>query len=136
MLALADVALTVSSAETSSKWWKEKLGFAVHHVGGNAHAIMVAPPGDKFVLHLCEGFGALEPGNTGIAFMTDEIDALVARLQAEGVRFTEPIQRSPRGASTKFEDLDGNVFTLVGAPPAFVRGEAERKAPDGAPRNP
>ena len=132
MLAIADVPVVVSSAKESAKWWQEKMGFAVHHVGGHEHAVMVAPPGDRFVLHLCEGFAPLEPGDTGIAFMTDEIEALCERMEGAGVGFAEPLQRTEFGGMAKFQDPDGNVFWLLGAPRAFVQGEISRVAATSA----
>ncbi len=129
MIALADCAVTVTSAEDSARWWKENLGFAVHTVGGTGHAVLVAPPGDKFVLHLCEGFGAIEPGNTGIAFATDDIAALVRRMESGGVAFPEPLNRGNFGARAKFSDPDGNIFWLLEVPTAFLRREAHARAP-------
>ena len=129
MIALADCAVTVSDTQMATDWWVEKLGFSVHKVGGSDHSVMVAPPGDKFVLHLCAGIEPVEPGNTGIAFMTDEIEALVARMEAAGVRFTEPLKRESWGAMAKFADPDGNVFWLLGASASFVRSESARRAP-------
>jgi len=128
MIALADCAVTVSDTKKATDWWVENLGFAVHSVGGSGHSVMVAPPGDKFVLHLCAGFGPVEPGNTGIAFMTDEIDELVSRMLAAGVDFTEPLRKESWGAIAKFADPDGNVFWLLGAPTSFVRTERDRRA--------
>lgn len=132
MIALADCAVMVSDTKTATRWWVEKLGFAVHRVGGSDHSVMVAPPGDKFVLHLCAGFGPVEPGNSGIAFMTDDIEALVARMGAAGVEFPEPLRKEAWGSIAKFADPDGNVFWLLGAPAAFVRAEARRRAPGPA----
>ena len=129
MIALADCAVTVSDAQRAAKWWTEKLGFAVHRVGTGEHSVMVAPPGDKFVLHLCAGCEPVEPGNTGIAFMTDEIDRLVARMEARGVQFPEPLKKESWGAMAKFADPDGNIFWLLGAPASFVRQERDRRAP-------
>lgn len=130
MLTLADVAVTVTDAKARAEWWVQQLGFAVHTVGEpGGHAIMVAPPGDRFVLHLCEGFEPIEPGNTGIAFVTDEIEALVARMVAGGVRFPQPLTRESWGAMAKFADPDGNVFWLLEAPTSFIRAESVRKAP-------
>lgn len=129
MIALADVAIVVSDAKASAQWWKEKVGFAVHTLEGSGHAVMIAPPGDRFILHLCEGIEDVEPGNTGIAFMTDEIDAMVARMAAAGVTFTEPLQKSDWGGSAKFADPDGNVFWLLGAPADFVQKAAALRAP-------
>ena len=127
MLALADVAVMVRDANSSAKWWREKLGFAIHRIGG--HAILVAPPGDRFVLHLCEGFAPLEPGNSGIAFLTDDLPALSARLTASGVHFPEPYEDRPGGGSAKFSDPDGNVFWLLGVPRPFVQGTLALRAP-------
>src|SRR4029077_2524130 len=85
----ADVAVVVSNAKTSARWWKKNLGFSSYTVGGAGHAILVAPPGERYVLHLCEGFAPLEPGNTGIAFVTDSIESTVARMKKGRVEFPE-----------------------------------------------
>ncbi|MGA9838929.1 MAG: VOC family protein [Thermoplasmata archaeon] len=129
MLAIADVAVVVSHAKASAKWWKRNLGFASYTVGGSGHALLVAPPGDRFVLHLCEGFAPLEPGDTGIAFVTDEIDALVARMLKGGVEFAVPLKKESWGATAKFADPDGNIFWLLGAPSAMVRAARNSRAP-------
>jgi catechol 2,3-dioxygenase-like lactoylglutathione lyase family enzyme len=133
MLALADVAVVVSNANASADWWRKHLGFAVDRVSGSAHAVIVAPPGDRFVLHLCEGFAPLEPGDTGIAFMTDEIEALVGRMLAGGVDFPMPLQKERWGAMAKFADPDGNVFWLMEAPAAMIRETVQGRVP-GASR--
>ena len=128
MIALADCAVTVTNAQESARWWKEKLGFDVHIVGGEGHALTVAPAGDRFVMHLCEGFEPVDPGNSGIAFMTDEIGPLVRRMVAAGVHFPEPLRKESWGAMAKFADPDGNVYWLLGAPASFIRREARRIA--------
>jgi catechol 2,3-dioxygenase-like lactoylglutathione lyase family enzyme len=135
MLALADVAVCVKDAKATAQWWAEKVGFGVTNIGEpGSHGLMVAPPGDRFVLHLCEGFGAVEPGNTGIAFMTDEIGPLVERMKAAGVEFTEPLKQESWGGHAKFADPDGNIFWLLGAPRPFVEKAASMHAPGRAPK--
>jgi len=129
MIALADVAVTVTDAKKSARWWEDHLGFVQHTIGGSGHALLVAPPGDAFVLHLCEGFEPVEPGNTGIAFVTDELPALVDRMTRSGVQFPQPLEGEGLGASAKFADPDGNIFWLVGAPKNFIEREAGRRAP-------
>ena len=129
MIALADCAVAVSDAKAAARWWQESLGFAVHVVGGGDHAVMVAPPGDRFLLHLCEGFEEVQPGNSGIAFVTDDIDRVVRRMRAAGVSFPEPLQKEAWGARAKFADPDGNVYWLLGAPSTFVRKETSLRAP-------
>jgi predicted enzyme related to lactoylglutathione lyase len=129
MLALADFAVTVSNAQSSAEWWQRHVGFDVHTIDGpKGHAVMVAPPGERFLLHLCEGIEPVEAGNTGIAFVTDDLDRLVARLESEGVVFTQPLKRTNWGGSAKFSDPDGNVFWLLGAPTKFIRSETARRA--------
>jgi predicted enzyme related to lactoylglutathione lyase len=122
MLAFADFAVTVSNAKTSADWWQQKLGFGVHTIDGpKGHAVLVAPPGERFLLHLCQGIEPVEAGNSGIAFMTDDIEQDVRRMESEGVVFTEPLKMQSWGGSAKFADPDGNVFWLLGAPTKFIR---------------
>jgi catechol 2,3-dioxygenase-like lactoylglutathione lyase family enzyme len=136
MIALADFAVSVSNAEASAQWWTEKLGFKTRTLTGSEHAVLVAPPGQPFLLHLCEGFEPVSPGNTGIAFVTDEIETLVPRLQAAGVSFPEPLRKTSFGGSAKFADPDGNVFWLIGAPREFIETETRRLAEQGpSPRS-
>ncbi len=129
MLALADFGVTVKDARATARWWQEKMGFSTHTVGGEGnHAVMVAPPGERFLLHLCEGFDSVEPGNTGIAFVTDELEAQVQRMEAAGVRFPERTRKESWGGRAMFADPDGNVFWLIGAPADFIRRETQRVA--------
>ena len=132
MIALADCAVAVSNAKEAAEWWRDKLGFAAHAVGKGPHAVMVAPPGDKFVLHLCEGFEAVQPGNSGVGFVTDDIDGLVRGMESYGVEFPEPLKKESWRGLAKFADPDGNIFWLMEAPPSVIRQEAHRRAP--APR--
>jgi catechol 2,3-dioxygenase-like lactoylglutathione lyase family enzyme len=128
MLAFADVAVTVTDAEISARWWKEKLGFATHTIGPpGSHAVMVAPPGDRFLLHLCENFEKVDPGNTGIAFVTDDLKAAVEQLERSGVRFVEKAEDG--GSTVKFADPDGNIFWLIGVPKEFLRAQLDLRAP-------
>lgn len=131
MLVLADCAVAVSNAKDTARWWKERLGFAAYTIPGSGHAIMVAPPGDRFVLHLCEGFEEIDPGNTGIAFVTDDIEATVRRTEGAGVEFAEPYSKTDGRRVAKFLDPDGNVFWLLGASSSMVRSvtSAKNKAP-------
>lgn len=129
MIALADVAVVVSNAKVTAKWWTKTLGFQTYTVGGSGHATLVAPPGDRYVLHLCEGFAPLEPGDTGIAFVTDDIDALSERMRKSAVRFPVPPTREKWGAMAKFADPDGNVFWLLEVPKSMVRATLRARAP-------
>jgi len=129
LIAIADVAVVVSDAKASAKWWTKNLGFSTFTVGGTGHAILVAPPGERFILHLCEGFVPLEPGDTGIAFVTDEMDVMVARMIKGAVKFPEPPKREKWGTMAKFADPDGNVFWLFEVPTSMVRATLNSRAP-------
>jgi len=129
MIAISDVAVTVTDAMAAARWWNEKLGFETHTIGSpGGHAVLVAPPGERFLIHLCEGIEKVEPGNTGIGFVTDELEGLVQRLTLAGVVFAEPLRKEEWGGMAKFQDPDGNVFWLLGASPDFLRQETERRA--------
>jgi len=129
MLVIADVAVTVKDARAAAAWWKDKVGFEVHTIGPpGGHALMVAPPGERFLLHLCEGFEGVEPGNTGIAFVTDDLEGHVRRMCEAGVTFTEPLSNTEWGGSAKFEDPDGNIFWMLGAPTSFIREQTRKRA--------
>jgi catechol 2,3-dioxygenase-like lactoylglutathione lyase family enzyme len=128
-IAMSDVAVVVKDANASARWWGENLGFLTHTVGPpGSHALMVAPPGDRFLLHLCEGFEPVEPGNSGIGFVTDDIETLVERMTKGGVRFPEPFEKTEWGGRAKFADPDGNVFWLIGTSGSFLRREVGRTA--------
>src|SRR5881409_1933820 len=66
MMRLTTIALVVSDAKKSAKWYTEKLGFEIREHQG--HWITVAPKTENIAFHLCEGFYPLEPGNSGISF--------------------------------------------------------------------
>jgi predicted enzyme related to lactoylglutathione lyase len=129
MLRLADFAVTVADAKAAADWWQKKVGFEVHTIGApGGHAVLVAPPGERFVLHLCAGIEPVEPGNSGIAFMTDDIEAQVRRMEKAGVIFPEALKKESWGSHAKFSDPDGNIFWLLGAPSKFIREETGRIA--------
>jgi catechol 2,3-dioxygenase-like lactoylglutathione lyase family enzyme len=134
MIAIADVAVVVSNAKASAKWWTENLGFATYTIGGTGHATLVAPPGERFILHLCEGFAPLEPGDTGIAFVTDEMDELAERMAKGGVQFPVPPTKEEWGTMAKFADPDGNIFWLLDVPTSMVRATLNSRAP--SPKRP
>jgi len=134
MIALADVAVVVSDAKASARWWAKNLGFSTFTIGGSGHATLVAPPGERYVLHLCEGFAPLEPGDTGIAFVTDEMPALVKRMLKGSVTFPVPPTKESWGTMAKFADPDGNIFWLLEVPTSMVRATLRSRAPLTTPR--
>ena len=119
MLDLATVAVVVSRpAKKAAEWYRDKLGF---EIGGEVegHWVVVAPKGKTGApkgpwhgIHLCEG-DELEPGNTGILFLTDNIEAAYRELKAKGVKFTHELTKESWGTYAMFSDPDGNEFWLM-----------------------
>ncbi len=108
---LGSIALVVSDAKKSAKWYQEKLGFEARDKQG--HWITVAPKGSELVVHLCEKFYPLEPGNSGFAFWTKDVAKDEKALRAKGVEFTEPTTKEDWGTYAMFKDPDGNEFWLM-----------------------
>jgi catechol 2,3-dioxygenase-like lactoylglutathione lyase family enzyme len=106
---IEDVAIVVSDAKKSLKWYTEVLGLEARSTKG--HWITVAPKGSKTVLHLCGG-DDLEPGNTGIALRADDLDKAYRELKAKGVKFPHPPRDDGFGVYAQFEDPDGNIIWL------------------------
>ena len=51
--------------------------------------------------------------HTGVTLRVDDIEELCRELEAAGVRFTEPPERSPWGIMAVVADPDGNQIALV-----------------------
>jgi len=108
---LSSVAVVVSDAKKSATWYREKLGFEIRDQEG--HWVTVAPKGSNVVLHLCEGFYPLEPGNTGFSFLVKDVAKAEKVLRGKGVQFTEPTKKESWGTYAMFADPDGNEFWLM-----------------------
>jgi len=108
---LSSIALVVSNAKESAKWYREKLGWEVKSQEG--HWVTVAPKNAPFVFHLCEKFFPLEPGITGFAFTTKELAKDVKNLEAKGVKFTQPMTKEDWGTHANFVDPDGNEWEII-----------------------
>jgi len=106
---LLTVAVMVSNAKESAKWYKEKLGFETSNE--DDHWVVAWPKGADWMLHLCEG--DLEPGNTGIGFYSDDVEKTVAYLKRKGVEFDQDYIRADWGGNAGFKDLDGNVIWIA-----------------------
>jgi catechol 2,3-dioxygenase-like lactoylglutathione lyase family enzyme len=109
--AFSDVAVVVSDAQASAKWWKQKCGFDVKSNAG--HWVTIAAPGTDVEVHLCAGEGyAMDAGNTGIGWLVDDIFATHKKWSAKGVRFPKPPVQESASVNARFADPDGNEFWL------------------------
>jgi len=104
------IAVVVADGKKSAKWFKEKAGFETS--AEDDHWVLVWPKGSSSKIHLCEG--KPDPGNTGIAFYTDDPFKLSAEMKANGVKFTRDVKKTEWGVNGMFADPDGNEFWLMG----------------------
>ena len=105
---LLTVAVMVSDAKKSAKWYKEKLGFGISNE--DDHWVIARFKGTDWMLHLCEG--ELEPGNTGIGFYSEDVEKSVADLKKRGVKFDQDYVKADWGGNASFKDPDGNVIWI------------------------
>ena len=111
MVKFASAAVVVSDAKKSAKWYKEKLGFEIRDQEG--HWVTVAPKGADVVLHLCDKFHPLEPGNSGFAFLSKDVAKEEKALREKGVKITSPRKKEDWGTYLMFADPDGNEFWIT-----------------------
>ena len=111
MMRLTTIALVVSDAKKSAKWYTEKLGFEIRDHQG--HWITVAPKNENVAFHLCEGYYPLEPGNSGISFVSKDVKKEEQALRKAGVDFTTTTTSEDWGTYAMFKDPDGNEFYIL-----------------------
>jgi catechol 2,3-dioxygenase-like lactoylglutathione lyase family enzyme len=102
------VAVIVSDAKRSAKWFEDALGFKSSNGG---HWVLVWPEGSTSKIHLCEGDP--EPGNTGIAFYVKGAEKMGESLKKKGVKFTRDVKKLDWGTTGMFADPDGNEYHLI-----------------------
>ncbi len=106
------VAIVVSDAKKSAKWYADKLGL---ESSVEDHWVTVWAKGGNWKIHLCEG--RPDPGNTGAALYVDDVKSAVDALKKKGVKFSQDYKMNPWGETAQLEDPDGNgIWVLKGAP--------------------
>jgi catechol 2,3-dioxygenase-like lactoylglutathione lyase family enzyme len=103
------VAVVVSDAKKSAKWFEEKVGLRTSTEG---HWVLVWPAGASAKIHLCEG--KPDPGNTGVAFYVNNPYKVEEEMKAKGVKFTQDVKKEDWGVNGMFADPDGNEYWLIG----------------------
>jgi lactoylglutathione lyase len=110
---IRSVAVVVSDEKKAKEWYRDRLGFEVQE--DMEHWVVVGPPGSPTGIHLCKG-ETLEPGNTGILFYTENVEATYQELKGKGVEFTRELDKAEWDEKMKyamFKDPDGNEFWLM-----------------------
>jgi lactoylglutathione lyase len=107
------VAVVVSDEKRAKEWYRDKLGFEVQEEA--EHWVVVAPRGSSTGIHLCKS-ETPEPGNTGILFYADDVEATYLELKQKGVQFSRGLGKAEWNENIRyamFKDLDGNEFWLM-----------------------
>jgi lactoylglutathione lyase len=107
---IRSIPVIVSDLDEAISWYQEKLGFEVRERDG--HWVTVAPEGWASEIHLCK-MDKLEPGNTGILLLADNLEDTCKGLKEKGVEFTQEPSKKAGGTIAKFKDLSGNVLWLM-----------------------
>jgi len=121
-LRLSTVTIFVRDLHRSLRFYVDQLGFHVAfnaELPSGARQLLIAPPDGTAMLALVSPKPDSEEykligGSTSVVFLTDDVFAKFEEWRNRGVRFHHTPKSEISGAtSTSFEDVDGNVFTLL-----------------------
>jgi len=129
IIGIDTVAVVVSDRRRALRWFREVLDLPVAYIGpaiphpnptiqgssnNRGHWIELGLGRPMTRVHLCElGDHKVEPGPTGITFLTNNITAEYERLKSKGVRFVNSPKEMEWGEwLCAFLDPDGNEFDL------------------------
>jgi lactoylglutathione lyase len=108
---IGTTAVVVSNAAKAMEWYREKLGFDVQG-DPKTHWVVAGVKGFEARLHLCQSTSH-EKGNTGIAFLCDDVQSTYEEFSKKGVQFTTPPTKKPWGTYAMLADPDGNEFWII-----------------------
>lgn len=129
IIGIDTVAVVVSNRRKALQWFRDVLGLPVAYIGpaepdsnpsvqgspdNPGHWIELGSGRPMTRIHLCElEDHRVDPGPTGITFLTDNILAEYQRLKLKGVRFMNSPKEMEWGEwLCQFLDADGNEFDL------------------------
>ncbi len=149
VLGVDTIAIVVSDPRKAIEWYRDVLGLDVAYIGPSesnpdptvqgtvenpGHWIELGPARPRTRVHLCFMRGEMEPGPSGITFVTDDIQADYERMRRRGVDFPLPPEKMEWGEWLgQFADLDGNVFDLK---QPISAAEWKARSPPAKPRKP
>ena len=111
---MKNIVVFVRDLEAAKRFYKEQLKLPLAQ---ESQVIMEFFPGSPTTLGVSlamhEAALALVGRHTGITLQVENIDQLCEQLVAAGVRFSEPLEKTPWGKMAVVQDPDGNQFALV-----------------------
>jgi serine phosphatase RsbU (regulator of sigma subunit)/catechol 2,3-dioxygenase-like lactoylglutathione lyase family enzyme len=136
-LRLQFVSVFVSDQERSLRFFTDQLGFKlmvdVHFASGNRFLQVAPPDGTANIVLTKPTPGLNEEGLIGrsgmVTFLTEDVEATYRTWSERGVHFVVPPQKPAwGGVFCRFEDPDGNWFSLAGFDEASREIERRRAA--------
>jgi catechol 2,3-dioxygenase-like lactoylglutathione lyase family enzyme len=120
----AHVRYQVTDIERSIAFYTETLGFKLDAHVGTAFAsvsrgklrLILGGPGSSGARPMPDGKKQTPGGWNRILIYVDDLDAEVARLRKQNVRFRNDVEAGPGGTQVQIEDPDGNPIELHEAP--------------------
>lgn len=113
---IKNIVVFVRDIPKARVFYREMLGLPP---GGETEYMMEFLPGQGTTLGVSlamhEAAQKLVGRHTGITFSVKGLEELCLNLTEKGVRFTEPLERTPWGKMAVVADPDGNEFALVEA---------------------
>ncbi len=121
---IATLALVVRDYDEAIAWYRDRLGFVLEtdeDRGGGKRWVVMRPSGGGVRLLLAKAttpeqesrIGDQTGGRVFLFLETDDLVALRARMEAEGVVFEEATREEPYGLVAVFRDLYGNRWDLL-----------------------
>jgi serine phosphatase RsbU (regulator of sigma subunit)/predicted enzyme related to lactoylglutathione lyase len=136
-LSLHHVTILVRDQDRSLQFYLDQLGFNLAvdvTLESGERWVAVAPPDGLAILALVTPKPDSEEykligRSRDVVFVTEDVTAKFHQWRERGVRFHHPPQAPPWGGTfTRFEDLDGNSFILMGRDEVSQQIEAQRRA--------
>ena len=117
---MVSVRYLVTDVDAAIRFYSESLGFELKQKFGPAMAIVakgelnlwLAGPVSSAAQAMPDGRKPEPGGWNRFVFQVEDLNALVQKLKADGVRFRNEIVKGPGGSQILCEDPSGNVVEL------------------------
>jgi catechol 2,3-dioxygenase-like lactoylglutathione lyase family enzyme len=113
------VTVPVRDVDRAKAFYVDQLGFVADHdyqVNPELRFVQLTPPGSACSIVIGQGLTDMEPGSQrGIMAVIPSAAQMHDRLLANGVKASGP-DVQPWGTFVRFEDPDGNAWTLQEVP--------------------
>ncbi len=136
-LRVQNIMIFVHDLDRSLRFYLDQLGFSLAfdvRLQSGDRWVAVAPPDGTATLALVTPNADSEEYKligrfTRVVFVTEDVNAKFEEWRKRGVRFEQPPQTPAWGGTfTRFQDVDGNTFVLVGFDEVTQEVEAQRRS--------